>query len=122
MYQYIWTSVKGETYSCAREPGNEQDFNAVAVMYEDRAVGHIPLSISKCISLFLTLSRSFLETKVTRKRIVRRGGHGLEVRCKYRIVSKYCKLEISYARTRESCRLDKEKSDRISIRTLACCK
>ena len=81
--QHIWTPVEGETYSCTREPGNEQDCNAVAVMYEDRVVGHIPLAISKCISLFLTLPGSFLETKETGKRINR--GGGLEVRCKYRI-------------------------------------
>ena len=68
-----------------REPGNEQDCNAVTVMYEDRVVGHIPLAISKCISLFLTLPGSFLETKVTGKRINRGGGYGLEVPCKYRI-------------------------------------
>ena len=78
-------AVEGETYSCTREPGNEQDCNAVAVMYENRVVGHVPLAISKCISLFLTLHGSFLETKVTRKRIKRGGGYGLEVPCKYRI-------------------------------------
>ena len=60
VYQHIWTPAEGETYSCTPEPGNEQDCNAVAVMYEDRVVGHIPLAISKCISLFLTLPRSFL--------------------------------------------------------------
>ena len=54
-------------------------------MYEHRAVGHIPLAISKCIFLFLTLQASFLETKVTGKRINRGGGYGLEVPCKYRI-------------------------------------
>ena len=54
-------------------------------MYEDRVVFHIPLAISKCISLFLTLPESFLETKVTGKRINRGGGYGLEVPCKYRI-------------------------------------
>ena len=47
VYQHIWTPVEGETYSCTREPGNEPDCNAVAVMYEDRVVGHIPLAISK---------------------------------------------------------------------------
>ena len=71
-------------YSCTREPGNEQDCNAVAVMYEDRVVGHIPLAISECISLFLTLPGSFLETKVIGKRINQGGGYGLEVPCKYR--------------------------------------
>ena len=85
VYQHIWTPVEGETYSCTREPGNEQDCNAVAVMYEDRVVGHIPLAIPKCISLFLILPGSFLETKVTGKRINRGGGYGLEVPCKHRI-------------------------------------
>ena len=46
VYQHFWTPIEGETYSCTREPGNEQDCNAVAVMYEDRVVGHIPLAIS----------------------------------------------------------------------------
>ena len=85
VYQHIWTPVEGETYSFTREPGNEQDCNAVAVMYEDRVVGHIRLAISKCISLFFTLPGSFFETKVTGKRINRGGGYGLEVPCKYRI-------------------------------------
>ena len=85
VYQHIWTPVEGETYSCTREPGNEPDYNVVAVMYEDRVVGHIPLAISKCISLFLTLLGSLLETKVTEKRINREGGYGLEVPCKYRM-------------------------------------
>ena len=74
VYQHIWTPVEGETYSCTREPGNEQDCNAVAEMYKDRVVGCIPLAIAMCISLFLTLSESFLETKVTGKRINRGGG------------------------------------------------
>ena len=85
VYQHIWTRVKGETYSCTREPRNEQDCNAVAVISKDRVMGHIPLAISKCISLFLTLPRTFLETVVTGKRINRGGGYGLEVPCKYRI-------------------------------------
>ena len=83
VYQHIWTPFEGETYSCTCETGNEQDCNAVAVMYEDRVVGLIPLVISKCISLFLKLPGSFLETKVTGKRINRGGGYGLQVPCKY---------------------------------------
>ena len=54
-------------------------------MYKDRVVGHIPLAISKCISLFLTLPGSFLDTKVTGKRINQGGWYGLEVPCKYLI-------------------------------------
>ena len=85
VYQHIWTPVEGETYSCTREPGNEHDRNAVAVMYEDRVMDHILLAISKCISLFLILPGSFSKTKVTGKRTNRGGGYGLEVPCKYRI-------------------------------------
>ena len=81
-YQHIWTPAEGETYSCTREPGNDQDCHAAAVMYEDRVMGHIRLAISKCISLFLTVPGTFLETG---KRINRGGGYGLEVPCKYRI-------------------------------------
>ena len=77
-------------------------------MYEDRVVGHIPLAISKCISLFLTLPGSFLETKVTGKRINRGGGYGLEVPCKYRISEQEKAVDWI--------------SDHISTRTLACCK
>ena len=44
---------------------------------------HIPLAISKSISLFLTLRVSFLETKVTGKRINQGGGQELEVPGKY---------------------------------------
>ena len=58
--------------------------NAVTVMYEYIVVGHILLAISKCISLFLILLGSFLETKVTGKRTKPGGGYGLEVPCKYR--------------------------------------
>ena len=82
-YQHIWTPVEGETYSGTRKPGNQQDCNAVVVMYENRVVGRILMAISKCISLFLTLPGSFLETKLTGKRINRGGGYGLEVPCKY---------------------------------------
>ena len=67
------------------EPGNGQNCNAFAVIYKDRVVGYIPWAISKCISLFLTLPRPFLETRVTVKRINRGGGYGLEVPCKYHI-------------------------------------
>ena len=81
VYQHIWTRVEGETYSYTREPRNEQDCNAVAVISKDRVIQRQ----SKCISLFLTLLRTFSETEVTRKRINRGGGYGLEVPCKYRI-------------------------------------
>ena len=81
VYQHICTHVEGKTYSCTRKLGNERDCNAVTVMCEDRLAEHIPLVISKCISLFLTLPGSFLETKVTGKRINQGGVNELEIPC-----------------------------------------
>ena len=69
VYQHISSPFEVETRSCTREPGNEQGCNAIAVMYKDRVVGHIRLMLSKCIFLLLTYLGSFLETKVTGKRI-----------------------------------------------------
>ena len=83
VYPHIWTSVEGGTYSCTRETGNDLDCNAVAVMYEHRVVGHIPLVISKCISLLLILPGSFLEAEVIGRKINRGGGYWLGVPCKY---------------------------------------
>ena len=85
--------------------------NAVAVMYEDRVLDHIPLVISKCISLFLTLPGSFIETKVTGKRINRGGGYRLEVPCKYRISGQERAVDWI-----------KRKATTFRQETLACCK
>lgn len=39
-----WTPTRGESLNCVREPLNEKDKNAVAVMRDDKVVGHVPLS------------------------------------------------------------------------------
>ena len=55
VFQHIWTTVEGETYNCNREPGNEQDCNAVAVMYEIESWSIFLwryLSVSPCFSPF----------------------------------------------------------------------
>ena len=82
-YQHIWTSAVGEEYGCAREIENKQDKNAIAVVHEERVVGHIPMAASKHVTMFLSLSGSYLEAEVTGTRVNRGGGYGLEVPCKY---------------------------------------
>lgn len=83
VYKDEWTPTVGESLNCVREPLNEKDKNAVAVMRDDKVVGHVPLSYSRCVSQFLEISSSTVTCKVTGKRVTRGGGYGLEVPCQY---------------------------------------
>ena len=55
MYQRIWTPHVGEKATTIREPGNEHDQFAVAVLEEDTlcAVGHLPQEISRECFFFI---------------------------------------------------------------------
>ena len=53
LYQRLQVKVVNYFLLLAISDHNDQDCYAVAVMYEDRIVGHVPLTISKCISFFL---------------------------------------------------------------------
>ena len=55
VYQHIWTPVFGEKHCCIREIENKQDQNVVTV--------------SKYVSMFLSLPGSYLVTEVTNKRV-----------------------------------------------------
>ena len=68
MYQRIWTPHVGEKATTVREPGNEHDRFAVAVLKDETlcTVGHLPREISKecfifklCI-MFLMLRHSLI--------------------------------------------------------------
>ena len=52
VYKDEWTPTVGKSLNCVREPLNEKDKNTVAVMQDDKVVGHIPLSYSRCVSQF----------------------------------------------------------------------
>ena len=55
VYQRIWTPFVWEKATIAREPGNQHDLYAVA-MLEDQTlctVGHLPCEISKACSFFI---------------------------------------------------------------------
>jgi len=52
IYQEIWSSSIGEVLPCEREPLNDPDRYAVAVI-KDGVVGHVPRKFSRMCSLFL---------------------------------------------------------------------
>ena len=79
VYKDEWTPTVGESLNCVRE----QDKNAGAVMRDDKVVGHVPLSYSRCVSQFLEISSSTVTCTVTGRRVNRGGGYGLEVPCQY---------------------------------------
>ena len=66
VYQRMWTPFIGEKATTAREPGNQYDRYAVAVL-EDQTlctVGHIPRDISKECSFFI-LRGGVIDVEVT---------------------------------------------------------
>ena len=50
VYKDEQTPTVGESFNCVRELLNEKDKNPVAVMQDDKVVGHVPLSYSCCVS------------------------------------------------------------------------
>ena len=52
---------------------------------DDIVVGHIPVRFWKIMSMFLKLTGSHMEVKVTAKHVNRGAGYGLEISCKYHI-------------------------------------
>ena len=50
-YKKNWDPVLGRRYSCITEEKNEHDEYAVAVVNDDEVVGHIPLRLSKIMSI-----------------------------------------------------------------------
>ena len=83
-YVSMWTPVLGHTLLVKREPTNNKDKNAVAVYLED-VVGHVPHNIAPRFSQILLRDVNKAFAEVTRQKINRGGGYGLEVPCVYRL-------------------------------------
>ena len=84
-YKQNWDPVVGRRYPCVVEEKNEHDEYAVAVINDDEVVGHIPLRLSKIMTMFLKLTGSYIEAEVTGKYVNRGAGYGLELPCIYHI-------------------------------------
>ncbi len=53
IYKATWEAVVGEELECRRERSNRVDQYAVAVVKDDKVVGHVPQKISRLCSLFI---------------------------------------------------------------------
>ena len=82
-YMKIWNPVDGEVLVCTRETDNPHDNYAVSILRNSYAVGHVPLGLSKTISIFLSLPASTMLCIVTGKRLNRGAGLGLEIPVMY---------------------------------------
>ena len=83
-YMNIWELLLGDCLKCVKEPTNQVDKHAVAVvrinyLSEEIVVGHVPMFISMIASMFLTLPGCTLSIEVTGKRVSCEVGYGLEV-------------------------------------------
>ena len=84
VYISIWEPLVGECLKSRKESSNEMDKTAVALIRinfysEDVVVGHGPKNMYKIVFMFLSLPHCALDIFVTRKRINRGGGYGLEI-------------------------------------------
>ena len=86
----MWISIIGDdSLTCEREEHNENDKNAVVIIWDDcvskNLAGHVPLNWSKVASKFLQLTNHHSRVEVTGKRVNRGVGLGFEIflwRCK----------------------------------------
>ena len=83
IYQEIWSSSIGEVLLSEREPLNDADRYAVAVIKDGVVVGHVPRKFSRMCSLFLARG-GVIYCKVTgeRRYSIDLPQGGLEVPCK----------------------------------------
>ena len=59
-YKQNWDRVLGRRYTGTTEEKNEHDKYALAEVNDDEVVGHIPLRLSKIMSMFLKLTGSHI--------------------------------------------------------------
>ena len=84
----MWISIIGDdSLNCEREEHNENDKNAVAIIWDDcvskKIVRHIPLNWSKVASKFLQFANHHIRVEVTGKRVNRGVELGFEISVNY---------------------------------------
>ena len=86
-YMDIWTpKVGGENFCLNPENENQHDKFAVAIVLEERIVGHVPEKLSKIFHQFMKVPDCAIGSKVTGKRVNRETGCGLEISVQYRFI------------------------------------
>ena len=81
-YQNLWEAALDDELQCKRELFNLKDRNAVAIIEEERVVGHLPQTISLACSLFICRGGNIkCEVTGTRRYSADLPQRGLEIPC-----------------------------------------
>ena len=83
----IWTAkVGGKNFCLKSEIENQYDKFAVAIVLEERIVGHVPKNVSKIFHQFMKIPNCIIGCKVTGKRVNHGAGYGLEIPVQYKFI------------------------------------
>ena len=95
-YIDIWTHKVGDENFCLKsENQNQYDKFVVAIVLEERIVGHVPKSSSKMFHQFMKIPNCTIGCKVTGKRVNRGVGYDFEIPVQYRFIG--AKKEVEWA-------------------------
>ena len=87
VYIDIWIPKVGDENFCLKsENENQHDTFAVAIVLEERIVGHVPENLSEIFHQFMKISNCTIGCKVTGKRVDRGAGYGLGILVQYRFI------------------------------------
>lgn len=83
IYKEFWTPQVGQTLTTVKEEQNLHDRYAIAVIYDDRTVGHMPKELSRISWYFIEHGGEIICEIIGRRRLSVIQGKGLEVPCTY---------------------------------------
>ena len=78
--------VNDENFCLKSENENQHDKFAVAIVLEERIVGHVPKNLGQIFHQFMKIPNCTIGCKVTGKRVNRGVGCGLEIPVQYRFI------------------------------------
>ena len=84
-YMERWTPTLVQVLILKREPNNDKDRHAVAVLNNDVVVGHVPYNLAPRFSQYLRREVNKAFAEVTGEKVNRGAGYGLEIPCVYRL-------------------------------------
>ena len=80
-YMDRWTPALGQVLILKREPNNDKDKHAVAVLNDDVIVGHVPYNLAPRFSQYLRREVNKAFAEVTGEKANRGANYGLEIPC-----------------------------------------
>ena len=79
-YLDVWvTTIGDDSLACHKEVGSVHDAHAVAILWENNVVRHVPQNLCGFFWRFLTLPGTSIRAEVLGRRVNRGAGHGLAV-------------------------------------------